>query len=439
MGYHEDIIKAAQARGAAAECWMLDRRMVEYVIRDGEVERFGRTGVQRANVSARTGSREGYVSCSAGTDPGQVVDAAIMTANTLPTAAEALTRTPRTEDVTGPTADGTYLAPEGLQQLVKTSQPTQDGSIELRLHGEKRTVILADSDGLDLTYRTYLAMATARVTVRGAVVAQLTHDYFAPSLQNLTHLLCSGELAAQSEHARLLSRASQPLAHPVRRVLVHGRVASRVLSLLCPAVGADALIQRRSMLANPIGTAVASPKLSVADDMADPRCPLRVPWDDEGTPIARVPLIEAGLLKRFLADHRYAQKAGTGRTGSGWRGEGGEMPTIRPGCLLFDVDSPAVSAQDALARDGEPVLHIVQANGMHMANDVTGEFSFAASGLLHHVDGRVTTVDGLTVAGNVYDLLRTVEEHDGNEVLWRHELSFVSSPGIWASCLAVGR
>lgn len=115
------------------------------------------------------------------------------------------------------------------------------------------------------------------------------------------------------------------------------------------------------------------------------------------------------------------------------------MPTIRPGCLLFDFDSPAVSAQDALVRDGEPVLYIVQANGMHMANDVTGEFSFAASGLLHQVDGRVTTVDGLTVAGNVYDLLRTVEEHDGNEVLWRHELSFVSSPGIWASCLAVGQ
>jgi PmbA protein len=443
MSHHTEIIKAAQARQVASECWILDRRVAAYVVRDGEFERLSLATSQHANVSALVGDREGYVSCSVGADPDQVVDAAIATAKALPAGPEPLTREPRTDEVTVAPAHGADLSPQARQRLVEATQRGQRTSVEVRLQGEERTVVLAGTDGLDLRYHTGLATATVRVTARADTVVQLTQDYFAPSLEALVRRLCDGDgdgdVAEQADHATLLARTPRRLDGPPPRVLVHGRVASRILSLLCPAMGVDWVVQGRSLLADGVGTTVAGQRLSVTDDMTDERCPLRVPWDDEGTGISPVPLIKAGVLQGFLADRRYAGRTSTDRTGSGWRGEGGQMPTIRPGCLVFELDSPGITAQEVLARDSEPVLYLIQANGMHMANEVTGDFSFAASGLLYDVDGSVEPVSGLTVAGNLYELLRAVGEHDGHEVLWRHELSFVSSPGIWAPGLAVGQ
>jgi predicted Zn-dependent protease len=211
-------------------------------------------------------------------------------------------------------------------------------------------------------------------------------------------------------------------------VLLHGRLASRLLGLLCPAIGADAVRQRRSALADRLGEAVASELVSVTEGMTDRRCPLRAPWDDEGNPVPRVPVIDRGTLRTFLADRRYAG-AGVG-TGAGWRGESGRLPAIRPGFLAVEVSGKPRPA-------GGTGLQLVQAEGIELGDPVTGDFTFAASGLVAGPDGSTSTVDGLVATGNVFDLLAAVEGHDGQPALVRSGLSFVHSPGLWTTGITV--
>ena len=72
--------------------------------------------------------------------------------------------------------------------------------------------------------------------------------------------------------------------------------------------------------------------------------------------------------------------------------------------------------------------------GLHTINPITGEFSIGVSGL-YFVDGRlVAPVTGMTVAGNVKDLLFNVTEV-GRDVKW---LGNVCSPSVLVKELSVG-
>ena len=54
-------------------------------------------------------------------------------------------------------------------------------------------------------------------------------------------------------------------------------------------------------------------------------------------------------------------------------------------------------------------LFVTDAMGVHTANPISGDFSFGASGLLIE-NGEITRpVRGVTVAGNIQDLLQHIE------------------------------
>lgn len=89
------------------------------------------------------------------------------------------------------------------------------------------------------------------------------------------------------------------------------------------------------------------------------------------------------------------------------------------------------------AADG-PVLRITQTHGMHLANGITGEFSTGATGVVH--DGEKTwRISGLSVSGNVLDLLHNVAGV-GAVPSWSDdgESSF-RSPDLWVTGLTLGR
>jgi PmbA protein len=69
-------------------------------------------------------------------------------------------------------------------------------------------------------------------------------------------------------------------------------------------------VQRgRSLFADREGEEVAHPALRLADDGTHPEGPSSSPFDGEGSPSRRTPLIEEGRLLTFLFDVRTARVA----------------------------------------------------------------------------------------------------------------------------------
>ncbi|MDO8562280.1 MAG: metallopeptidase TldD-related protein, partial [Candidatus Limnocylindria bacterium] len=86
----------------------------------------------------------------------------------------------------------------------------------------------------------------------------------------------------------------------------------RIVSIT--GLGAATVREGRSFVSGRIGEAVTGPRFTLHDDALDPRT-LAIPFDVEGTPKRRVPLVEAGVAKGPVYDRVAARAAGVRSTG----------------------------------------------------------------------------------------------------------------------------
>ncbi|HYT30661.1 MAG TPA: TldD/PmbA family protein [Actinomycetota bacterium] len=91
-------------------------------------------------------------------------------------------------------------------------------------------------------------------------------------------------------------------------------VATMAAFLAYLGFGGRALAEGRSALSGKEGQRVAAERFTIVDDALDPRS-LGAPFDFEGTPKRRVPLIERGEFLGGVHDRRSAKQAGVESTG----------------------------------------------------------------------------------------------------------------------------
>jgi predicted Zn-dependent protease len=97
-------------------------------------------------------------------------------------------------------------------------------------------------------------------------------------------------------------------------VLEPNAVAELVLFLATLGLGAQAEQEGRSFMVGKMNQRITGPRVTLVDDAYDPRAFGR-PFDVEGTPRRRVPLIENGVARAVVHDRRTARKAGVESTG----------------------------------------------------------------------------------------------------------------------------
>ncbi len=122
-----------------------------------------------------------------------------------------------------------------------------------------------------------------------------------------------GARAAGTAEAAVDPRAPVPGDHEV--VLPPAAVAT-LLDHLAPAFSAKTVAEGRSPFSDRMGEAVVSPLLDLADDALSEGA-LGVPFDGEGTPKVRVPLLDGGVVRGLVHDRASAAAAGTHSTGHG--------------------------------------------------------------------------------------------------------------------------
>jgi PmbA protein len=189
-------------------------------------------------------------------------------------------------------------------------------------------------------------------------------------------------------------------------VILDPWAAASFVGVLARALSAEEVQKGRSLLAGQIGNPVASEAVTLVDDGRLPEGPAAAPFDGEGVPTSRTPVIEAGVLRSFLHNSTTARREGTASTGNASRAGYRSVPGVAPTNLFLEPgpDEP----QAILARAGRAV-YVQDVSGVHSgANPVSGEFSVGATGLRVEGGELGEPLREITIASTLPDVLRAV-------------------------------
>ena len=156
-------------------------------------------------------------------------------------------------------------------------------------------------------------------------------------------------------------------------------------------------------LRDKLGTQIMDARLNLVDEPLN-RLGLGYRlFDDEGSATAAVTLVKQGELMTLAHNSATAAHFGVANTGHAARGAKSPL-TVG----LHQLQLRAGPDSQGTLQQGE-YLEITQLDGLHSGtNAISGEFSCGASGYLCHNGERRHAVRGVTVAGNLYQMLQQV-------------------------------
>ncbi|MGQ0503967.1 MAG: TldD/PmbA family protein [Myxococcaceae bacterium] len=187
-------------------------------------------------------------------------------------------------------------------------------------------------------------------------------------------------------------------------VLFDPTMAAGFVGSIASAANGDSVFKKSSIFAPLLKKKVARETVTVVDDGLLPRGLGTSPFDGEGVPTRKTPIIENGVLQSFLYDAFTARKAKAKTTGNASRGYS-SLPQIGVHNLYLEAGD----------RDPEEMVREVK-NGFYVtsmlgrgANTVTGDYSRGANGLWIENGELAYPVMEVTVAGNLLQMLNGID------------------------------
>jgi len=189
--------------------------------------------------------------------------------------------------------------------------------------------------------------------------------------------------------------------------------------------------QGQSPLAGCLDKEMYDQRLSLWDDATLPYRAASRPFDDEGVPSRRIPLLERGVVRNFLYDLQTAGLARTDSTGSAERSLA-TQPAISTTSLEFAAGDLTFGEMVGRIKEGIVVEELMGAGqGNVMGGDFSGNVLLGYKIENGEIVGRVKDT---IVAGNVHQALNRVVAF-GSERRWVG--GTVLAPPIWFEGLTV--
>jgi PmbA protein len=400
--------------GEEVEAYAEETRRTRVRVRGGEIEEFVFAESRGVGVRVMAGGRQGYAYAA---DPSADEIAAVVGAaresarfaepddgNVLPSLApvEPLPEIFRPAQLEVPPERKVDVALE-LERVAVSTDPSVR-KVESADHGDSvGRVVLASTAGGPLEYRRTDTYASAVCLAERDGETQTGFAFrLARDAEALEWAEAGREAATRA--ARLLG-ATKPNSERTP-VVLDPYAAASFLSVLAGALSADSVQKGRSLFASLVGELVASEAVTLIDDGRLLDGSSAAPFDDEGVATGRTPLIEAGVLRGFLHNHRTATRGGSASTGNAARGGYRTVPGVSPSNLF--VSPGSVDQAKLLGRAGRAV-YVQEVSGLHSgANPISGEFSVGATGL-RIVDGALgEPLREMTIASTLLDVLKGV-------------------------------
>ena len=302
---------------------------------------------------------------------------------------------------------------------IQNSEGSQVGS-------ESHHVVYANSLGFvgeyDGTSHSLFAEPIARAN------GSMQRDYWMTVGRSLAQLEDPAEVGRRAADRALRRLGARRVATCEVPVIFDALTAPSLLRQLAGCVSGYAIYRRSSFLAGRLGEAIASPLVSAIDDGRLPGGLGTRPFDGEGLPTRRTPLLERGRLVSWLLDSYSGRKLSLASTGNASR-SAGSAPGVSPTNLWIE---PGELPLDEIVADTPRGLLVTELIGMGF-NPVTGDYSRGAAGLWIEGGEIAFPVEEITIAGNLAAMLGCVDAV-GSELVW---LSRVASPPLRVARMTV--
>jgi PmbA protein len=286
--------------------------------------------------------------------------------------------------------------------------------------------VFANSRGFAGSYRSsYCSLSATAVAKAGE---QMERDYWYhssrrfPDLEKPEHV---GRVAAERTLRRLGAVKMETQKVPV---IFEARVARSMMGHIFEAIEGRSVYRQSTFLASKLGEKVAGAGLTVIDDGTIPGLFGTQPFDDEGIPTRRTPVIENGVLKNYLLNTYAARKLGMKTTGNASRGVTGNAGV---GHGNFYLEAGTRSAEELIAsvKNGFYVTELI-GSGVNIA---TGDYSRGAAGLWIRDGELAFAVSEVTIASTLQQMLMEMEA--GSDLEFRGS---VAAPTLLIGEMTVG-
>ncbi len=204
-------------------------------------------------------------------------------------------------------------------------------------------------------------------------------------------------------------------------VIFEPRIARSLLGNIFEAVEGRAIYRKASFLAGKLGEKIADERFTLIDDGTMPGLFGSSPFDDEGVPSRRTPVIERGVLKNYLLNTYTARKLNMKTTGNASRGITGNAG-IGHGNFFIEAGT---RSQEEIIRSVKNGLFVTELIGSGV-NTVTGDYSRGAVGMWIRDGELAFPVSEVTIASTLQEMLNGIGEI-GNDLEF---IGSISAPTI---------
>jgi len=432
--YAADIAREAVRRGSdAAEVVIREHSEFSVGVRLGEIETLEEATDQGLGIRVLIEGKQASVS---GSDfnrdaVNSLIDEAILMARVtspddsagLPEPAELADSIP---DLDLYDSEIATLSPEkGIELALKAEQAAKECSPFIvnfdggGFSSGAGRVILANSIGFAAEYRgTSCSLATVPVAGEGG---KMQRDFWYDSKRKLSELDSPESIGRVAADRTVRKLGARPVPTQNVPVVFEAYIARDLVGDIFQAVSGDSIFRQASFLVGRIGERVASEKVTLIDDGRMLKGLGSRPFDSEGIPTRATVVIREGILESYLLNTYTARKLGYKSTGNCSRGLVG-APGVEAGNLyLLPGDKPPESIIGSLSKG----LYITELIGFGV-NIVNGDYSRSVSGLWIENGELAYPVQGVTIAGNLKEMLNSIEMV-GNDLEFR---SSIAAPTI---------
>ncbi|ROL61616.1 TldD/PmbA family protein [Bacteroidetes/Chlorobi group bacterium ChocPot_Mid] len=266
--------------------------------------------------------------------------------------------------------------------------------------------VIANTNGFSGSYQyTYCSAGAGFQSGDGN---NLVEDYWYETSLNLDGMKSAEEIANMAVTRVIRMIGGQKVKSQVVPVVFEPTMTSTLLGFLASCVNGNSIYMKRSFLAGKLGEQIAGANINIIDDGLMPGKLGTKPFDSEGVPTRRTPIVENGVLKNYLLNTYSAKKLKLKSTGNAG------------GANNFYLEQGKYS-QEEIIKSVKNGLLLTRTIGQGTM-PTTGDISKGAYGMWIENGELTIPVSEITFSGNLGDMLKNISMI-GNDNDFRRSVS----------------